>query len=156
MFQEVAAQRGDLEFVPYQIPYNENIFAVPDTLKNVKAGIEQLESQIDFWWIAQDPIGEDVECLKAIAANSRHPIVCGTNADSTKNGALVYIMTDAAVGSRETAAIVDQVLKGTPIGTIPVHSPAKIDFGVNLSTAVKMEVAIPSDLLELAGTEIIR
>jgi putative ABC transport system substrate-binding protein len=156
LLRTVAARRGDLELISYQIPYNEKLFNAPQTMRYLKAGIEKLDPQIDFWWISQDPVGEDDVCLQTIAKYSHHPIVCGTNTASTKNGALVYIMADAGVGSRETAEIVDQVLKGTPVGTIPVHAPSKIVFGVNVSTAIRMEVAIPSDLLELAGPEIFR
>jgi putative ABC transport system substrate-binding protein len=156
MLRKVAAKRGDLEFISYQIPYNEKHFEIQMTMKHLIKGIEKLDPQIDYWWISQDPVGELETFVQTIVKNSRHPIACGTNAESTKNGSLVYIMADAEVGSRETAAIVDQVLKGTPIGSLPVHSPSKIDFGVNLSTAIRMGVAIPSDLLELAGSEVFK
>ncbi len=156
MLRAVADLRGDVEFIAHQIPYQKKLFENAQTLADLKTGITALESKIDYWWIAQDPIGEAEQCLQAIAAHSHHPIVYGPNALSTQSGALVYIAADTEVGAREAAAMVDQVIKGVAVGTLPVHSPSKINFGVNLSTAIRMGVVIPSDLLELAGSSAIK
>lgn len=156
MLRQAAEKRGDVEFISHQMPYQPKLFASPQTMVQLHAGIEALEPKIDYWWIVQDPIAEEAQSLHAIAKRSRHPIACGTNPISTQNGALAFIAADTAVGAREAAALVDQVLKGTAVGTLPVHPPSKIDFGVNLITATRMGVAIPSDLLELAGSSVIK
>lgn len=154
MLKEAAQKSSDLEFVSYQIPYHEKHFDIQETMHQLIQGIEKLDSQIDYWWISQDPVAELEEFVQTLAKKSTHPIVCGTNSDSIKDGALVYIMADSETGARETATIVDSVLKGTAVGEIPVHPPSKIDFGINLSTAQRMGVAIPSDLIVLAGPNI--
>jgi putative ABC transport system substrate-binding protein len=156
MLRAVAAKRGDVEFVSHQIPYRKKLFESAQTLADLKTGIATLEPKIDYWWIAQDPVGEEAQSLQAITAHSRHPIVYGPNALSTRNGALVHIAADTEVGASEAAAMVDQVIKGAAVGTLPVHSPSRINFGVNLSTAIRMGVVIPSDLLELAGSSAIQ
>jgi putative ABC transport system substrate-binding protein len=153
MLNEAAKKRGDVEFVSHQIPYDNQF------LKNTKllttqmtAGINALESKIDYWWISQGPI-EDY--IKPIIQYSKHPVACGTNFENMKDGALVHITADARTGAYETANCVDQILKGKFVGSITVHSPTKIDFGINLETAKKIGVAIPSDLILLAGTNIL-
>ena len=156
MLEEAARKRGDLEFFSYQIPYDEKHFNINQAMSHLIKGIDKLESKIDYWWISQDPVGELKEFVQTILKHSKHPVVCGTNAGSTKSGSLVHIAADTETGAQETALIVDSILKGADVGTISVHSPSKIDFGVNLSTAVKMGVAIPSDLLELAGPKIFK
>jgi ABC-type uncharacterized transport system substrate-binding protein len=69
---------------------------------------------------------------------------------------LVHITAHAQTGARETAEMVDAIVKGADVGTLPVHSPSKIEFGVNLSTAERTGLAIPSDLLKLAGGRLFR
>lgn len=155
MLRKAAAQRNDVEFIAHQMPYQQKLFANPQTMAQLHAGIEALEPRIDYWWIAQDPTAEEEQSLRAMAQKSRHPIACGTNPVSIRLGALVYIAADTEVGAREAAGMVDQILKGTAAGNIPVHPPSRIDFGVNLDTARRMGVAIPSDLLELAGATIV-
>lgn len=156
MLREAAGKRTDVKFIAYEIPYHEQNFNIQQTMALLAQGIEELEPEIDFWWIPQDPVGELEEFVETLSKHSRHPIVCGTNPGSIKHGALMYIAADTEEGARETASMVDLILKGTAAGSIPIHAPAKIDYGVNLSTAIKMGVAIPSDLLTLAGQNITR
>lgn len=156
MLKQAARKRGDLEFVPYEIPYDEKHFDVGQTMAQLVEGIKALEPKVDYWWISQDPVGELEEFVQTIVKHSAHLVLCGTNAGNTKSGALVHIAADTETGAKETAAMVDAILKGVAVGTIPVRSPAKIDFGVNLSTAVRAGIAIPSDLLELAGAQLFR
>ncbi len=156
MLKEAARKRGDLEFVSHQIAYDEKHFDIAQTMAQLVQGIEQLEPLVDYWWISQDPVAEQEEFVRTIVNHSKHPVICGTNASNTRSGALVHIAADTQTGARETAAMADAVLKGTWVGSIPVHSPGKIDFGVNLTTAVKAGIPIPSDLLELAGAQVFR
>ncbi|MCU0663397.1 MAG: hypothetical protein MUC50_13855 [Myxococcota bacterium] len=156
MLEAAAKKRGDLQFIAYEIPYDEKNFDVQQTMQRLIEGIAKLDDQVDFWWIAQDPVGELEEFVRTIATHSKHPVFCGTNTSNTKSGALVHIAADTQTGARETAAMVDAVIHGRPVGAIPVHSPSQIDFGVNLTTAVKIGVAIPSDLLRLAGSKLFR
>jgi putative ABC transport system substrate-binding protein len=154
MLVHASEKRGDARFIPYEIPYDDRHFSIRKTLASMKSGIEKLDPVIDFWWVSQDPVGELGEFLKILSKHSKHPVACGTSPESIKLGALMYIAADTEEGARETAEMTDMILRGTPAGSIPVHPPAKIDYGVNLSTARKMGVAIPSDLLELAGPNI--
>lgn len=156
MLEAAARKRGDVEFIRYEIPYEGEHFEIKQIMQRLIQGIRALEDKVDFWWIAQDPVGELEEFVQTIVTHSKHPVIAGTNAGSIRSGALVYIAADAEMGSRETASMVDAILKGTPVGTIPVQPPAKIDFGVNLSTAVQTGIAIPSDLLNLAGSKLFR
>lgn len=156
MLKEAAKKRGDLEFISFEIPYDEKHFNIRQTMAQLVKGVNKLDPKIDYWWISQDPVGELDEFVKTLSRHSVHPIVCGTNAGSTKWGALVHITADTEAGARDTALMADAILKGAVVGSIPVHSASKIDFGVNLSTAVRMGIAIPSDLLQLAGPNIFR
>jgi len=48
------------------------------------------------------------------------------------------------------AVFVDKILKGTHPGDIPVESPAKFDFIINLRTAKQIGLAIPPNVLARA------
>jgi putative ABC transport system substrate-binding protein len=156
MLRAAARNRGDLVFVDYEIPYDEKAFDVGQTMHQLVQGIAALEDRVDYWWIAQDPVAELDVFVRTLMTHSKHPVICGTNESNTKGGALVHITAHAQTGARETAEMVDAIVKGADVGTLPVHSPSKIEFGVNLSTAERTGLAIPSDLLKLAGGRLFR
>jgi putative ABC transport system substrate-binding protein len=48
------------------------------------------------------------------------------------------------------------VLNGADPGSIPVVPPDNFDLGINLTTAMKLKIVIPSDLLTMAGERVFR
>jgi len=151
-----AASKGsnDVTFIPHQIKYRKVPSGLPAMLKDTIAGIGALNGKVDFWWEAAGPLGEVPEYTRTLLDNSDIPIVLGHKMDSVKMGALACINSSFEANGRETALLVDAILKGVDPGDIPVTPPTNFIFGINLTTAFKMNVVVPPDLLELAGKHI--
>ena len=146
----------DIVFAPYEIPYRKVPAGLPVMIKETKKAITRLEDKVDFWMEPSGPLGETMEYTQVLLEHSNIPIVFGTKFDSVKTGALMHITPSLEAGAREVALLADKILKGKNPGQIPVTPPFKFDLGFNLSTAIKLNIVIPSDMLKLAGKNIYR
>ena len=110
--------------------------------------------KVDFWIEPLGPLGETREYTLALLQNSNIPIAFGTKLYSMKNGALMHITPNPEASARETTLMADKILKGKNPGQIPVTPPSKFDLGFNLTTALKLGIVIPPDMLRLAGENV--
>jgi putative ABC transport system substrate-binding protein len=78
----------------------------------------------------------------------------GQTMDSVKMGALMHITPDLEAGGREAADFVASILAGTDPGIIPVTAPARFQLGINLTTALNLNIVVPPDILALAGDHV--
>ena len=101
-------------------------------------------------------MGELNEYTRLLLNHSAIPIAIGQSLESVKLGALLNISPDLEASGREAARLVDAILKGTDPGEIPVTPPAKFQLGINLTTALKLNIVVPPDMLELAGEHVYR
>jgi putative tryptophan/tyrosine transport system substrate-binding protein len=81
-----------------------------------------------------------------LAAQHRIPVMFTAPADVAAGGFISYT-TDAGEVFRSTAAQVDRILKGAKAGDLPVEQPTKFEFAINLNTAKKLGLKIPSSMV---------
>jgi putative ABC transport system substrate-binding protein len=51
---------------------------------------------------------------------------------------------------KRSVTYIDRILKGTKPGDLPVEAPTKFEFLLNLKTAKKLGLSIPSGVLAIA------
>ena len=154
--KKIEKGRDDLVFVPYEIPYRKFSDGLPALIEAIRKAVNLLAGKVDFWIEPLGPFGETQEYTHVLLQNSNIPIAFGTKLYSTKNGALMHITPHLEASARETALIADKILKGKNPGHIPVTPPSKFDLGFNLTTALKLGIVIPPDMLRLAGDNVYR
>jgi len=59
---------------------------------------------------------------------------------------LTYGVSDSEV-ARQTARVVDRILKGAKPADVPVEQPTKFELAINLETAKALGLTIPQSLL---------
>ena len=152
---ETASERSkEISFIPYQIKYRKVPSGLPAMIKDTITGIRALDGQVDFWWESAGPLGEVSEYTRTLLNHSSIPIVIGHKIESVKMGALLCINASFEANGRETALLVDAILKGTDPGDIPATPPTLFLLGINLTTALKLDVVFPPDIMEMAGKHI--
>lgn len=149
--KKIEKKRADLVFVPYKIPYRKVSDGLPAMIEATRKAVSLMADRVDFWIEPLGPLGETREYTHALLQNSNIPIAFGTKLYSMKNGALMHITPHLETSARETALVADKILKGKNPGDIPVTPPSKFDLGFNLTTALKLGIVIPPDMLRLAG-----
>ena len=80
------------------------------------------------------------------ASASRLPTVCEWR-ELTKAGCLFSYGPKLIEYSQRTAAQIDKIFKGTPVGELPVEQMTKFELVVNMTTAKALGITIPHSIL---------
>jgi putative ABC transport system substrate-binding protein len=89
------------------------------------------------------------QMIVELAANERLPAMWGHRQFVDVGGLMSYAV-NFYDQCRRAAAYVDQILKGTKAGDLPVQQPTRFEFIINLKTAKALGLAVPPALLALA------
>ncbi len=143
-------ERGDMVMVAYEIPYREVPRGLPAMIAETRKAAVKLQGQVDYWMEPSGPLGETTVYTAALLRASGVPIAFGTKPESVKLGALMHATLDAEDGAREIAGLALGILNGADPGRIPVVPARACKLGFNLDTAIRLEIVIPPDMLELA------
>jgi len=95
------------------------------------------------------PGGQPTAHYKEIvqAANAKRlPTIFHAHTGSTEDALASYGANDSEI-ARQSARLVDKILKGTKAGEIPVERPMKLAFVINLKTAKQIGLTIPPNVL---------
>ncbi len=84
--------------------------------------------------------------IAEFASTNRLPTVCEWR-ELTKAGCLFSYGPKLIEYSQRTAAQIDKVFKGTPVGELPVERMTKFELVVNLTTAKALGITIPQIIL---------
>jgi putative ABC transport system substrate-binding protein len=87
--------------------------------------------------------------IVAQAARTRLPALYAITAAATTGGLMAYAV-DSRDLMRRAAGYIDRVLKGANPGDLPVQSPAKFEFAINLKTAKALGLKIPAEFIAMA------
>jgi putative ABC transport system substrate-binding protein len=99
------------------------------------------------------PQGENVihrRLIADLASNARLPAVFPYSDDS-EIGAFIAYGSSLVDLCRRLARYVDQVLKGTPPGELPIYLASRFDLAINLTTAKALGISFPPSLIVRAN-----
>ncbi len=155
-FKQIAEGRKDVEFLSHEVEYKEMPLGLETMLAEAVKGVRELEGRVDYWWQPSGPLGEVKEYTEMLQKNSDLVIGYGNTMMSVEMGALMTVNPDFQEGGLEIARLADSILRGLNPAEVPVTAPESFSFGANLSTALKLGIAVPSDLMDLAAEHIYR
>jgi putative ABC transport system substrate-binding protein len=98
-----------------------------------------------------DPIALDnAKKIGALSMQHRVPVVSPFR-EITDAGGIIGYGPDLSTLFRRSAAVVDQVLKGTKPGNIPIGEPQKFDLSINLKSGRALNLTFPNSLVSRAA-----
>ncbi len=156
MLEEAAALQKDVVIHEVIFSYQDMPRYLEAMLSDAEKGIRSLESQVDFWWEVSGPLGEVPEFIDLILQVSSKPILYGNTMESVKAGALFSMQQNIEKSASEGAGLARDILEGADPGLIPVLPPRDFTMGINIFTALNLQIVIPPEMLKLAGTNVFR
>jgi ABC-type uncharacterized transport system substrate-binding protein len=120
------------------------------TAADAISGIKSLEGRIDALWLIPDLSVLDYETVKYamfFSFQRRVPVIAPSD-DFVKNGALLGIGVDAFDIGVQAGQIANDIFSGRSAMDIPVVFARKVLLSVNISTARKLGITIPGDILK--------
>ena len=144
-------QRNDMIIIPYKIPYKPVLENKVYLLQEIKKAAMELKNKIDYFWSPRGMLTVLPEYDDILLSHPGSPLLVGATEESVKKGALIHLTGDPASQAEDVARICTEILNGKDPGQIIVSSPRKFQFSINLSTARKLKLSIPSEIVELAA-----
>jgi putative ABC transport system substrate-binding protein len=89
------------------------------------------------------------QIVGAATLGARVPAIFSLKYFATAGGLISYGINPAIL-HEHAAVYVDRILRGTPVGELPVQAPSRFEMVVNLRTARELNLAIPPTLLARA------
>jgi putative ABC transport system substrate-binding protein len=87
--------------------------------------------------------------IEEIAARHRLPAIYGVREAVAEGGLMSYAPDQTDIFKR-SVSYVDRILRGAEPGDLPIQTPTKFEFHLNLKTAKTLGLTIPSGLLAIA------
>jgi putative ABC transport system substrate-binding protein len=103
--------------------------------------------------VSAPEFNRDAEILAALAIEAKLPAVCEWS-HMAAQGCLFGYGPNQVELRRRTADYVIRILRGAPPGDIPIEGPTRFSFTVNLKTAERIGVDLPTGVL-LRADEVI-
>jgi putative tryptophan/tyrosine transport system substrate-binding protein len=98
-----------------------------------------------------DPMALDnAKKIGALSIQHRVPVISPFR-EITDAGGIIGYGPDLSTLFRRSAAVVDQILKGTKPGDIPIGEPQKFDLSINLLSSRALNLTIPDSLVSRAA-----
>lgn len=124
--------------------------AVVTASSEVQQAAQSLAEKVDALFIPNDSMVQSaMPQVAEVAADAKIPVY-GSSAVMVDSGAFATISIDDVTIGSMTADMADQFLKGTPIESIPAVTVSEFTTVINKTTADKIGVTIPQDILDSA------
>jgi len=138
-FQEIS-KNTDIQFVPI---YIENI-------NDLTTSLETSTEKFDFLWLTPGPFAISPKFVHHLMDITTKPIIFIEKMSYVKKGVLMAIDAGTTEYGREAGEMAVDILNGSSIQDMEIRRSKRFEIGINLKTANKMKVIIPSDVLDLA------
>jgi putative ABC transport system substrate-binding protein len=145
----------NIELVVKLIPYEGVPKGIPSMLKNYRNAVDSIKEQVDYFWETAGALA-NVESFTNTLLDTGIPLIYGHTIRSVQQGALVTVNYSAQSAGTLVVEMADKIFKGQDAGSIPITVPKNFNLYINMKTANKLELVVPSHLLMIAGENVYR
>jgi len=115
-----------------------------------QAAVSLVNKRIDAFVLVPDHIVDSAFDSVVKAARTRKIPIFMNDVERLKDGALVAYGYDYSISGVQAAHLVNRVVKGETIASIPFERYSKATFGINMEVAKEIGITVPPDLLSMA------
>ena len=145
-----------VKFVVVSTTYVEGTSGLDDMREGaVKALKEKVQtSGVDTYWLSTGPLLQANALIEIIYKETKLLPIFAESIEAVEEGALLGVVADENSIGKSGALRAKRILSGEKANAMPVTRMDKYTIGVNVSTAIKMHIPIPSSYLKLSKDHI--
>lgn len=144
----------NVNLIPISTPYKEGKDAIPQMAVELTKALQASQVQLDGYWLSTGPLIQAENLVASLYAKTGLLPFFSESIASVKQGALLGVVSDATSIGKSAAASAKRILDGERASSIPVSRMQKYTVAVNVSTAIKLNMPIPSSYLKLAKSHV--
>ena len=140
----------NINLVDVSTPYLEGDAGLLEMTDSIISKLQQKTNELDGYWLSSGPLAESNGLvIKVKEATGLLPLFAESIA-SVKEGALLGVVSEPASIGKSAARKAKLILEQQSARNIPVDKMNTYTVAVNVSTAIKLQLPIPSNYLKLS------
>ncbi len=140
----------NVEFVDIYTPFLTGENALQRMSEAIVDTLVENHHSFDGYWLSTGPLSQVEGLVSTIYSQTALFPIFAESIESVKDGALLGVVSDVESIGQSAANTAKRVLEGATPNTIPVKRMDKYAMAVNVSTAIALNMPIPSAYLKLA------
>lgn len=154
-FQQISSIYDSIEFCSLAFPYEPVPEGLPVMLDRLEEGARKLAPRVDYFWEVPGPLGE-TEAATKVLLNADKPLILGNTSRAVELGALLAVITDYDATGEQIVRMAEKIFSGHDVAEMSVQVPTKFQLYINLKTAERLDLGIPSHILMIAQDNLTR
>lgn len=139
-----------INLVAINTPYLEGDEGLVAMTGNIVEKLQQRKSELDGYWLSSGPLAEaDGLVIKVKEKTGLFPLFA-ERISSVKEGALIGVVSEPVSIGKSAARKAKLILENKSAKDMPIRKMDTYTVAVNVSTAIKLQLPIPSNYLKLA------
>lgn len=144
----------NINLVAVSTPFIEGQNGLEKMSSDITASLNEYEGTLDGYWLSSGPLVELDGLVNKIFNETQLLPLFAENIESVKEGALLGVVSEPQSIGKSAAKKAALILKRNSAHGIPVTKMNTYTVAVNVSTAVKLKLPIPSNYLKLSKNHI--
>lgn len=143
-----------VKFVAISTPYVDGENGLHSMREGIIDALTKETQSIDGVWLSTGPLLQAEELVGEIRKQTQLFPLFAESIESVQDGALLGVVSDVNSIGKSAAQRAAKILRGAPANQFPVSRMNKYTVAVNVSTAIKLGLPIPSSYLKLAKNNV--
>ncbi|WP_346993176.1 ABC transporter substrate binding protein [Alteromonas gracilis] len=144
----------NINLVAVSTPFIEGRDGLLEMASDIATSLHEYEGTLDGYWLSSGPLVElDGLVEKLFEENQLLPLFA-ENIEAVKEGALIGVVSEPESIGKSAAQKAKLILERKSARDIPVTKMDAYTVAVNVSTAIKLQLPIPSNYLKLSKNHI--
>jgi len=141
---------NNIEFIPIKTPYIAKEAGLKVMKENVISLLKSQAATLDGYWLSAGPLIETPNLIADIKKQTGLMPLFAESVSAVQQGALIGIVSQAQDIGVSAAKKAERILALGSSETIPVEQIENFTVAVNVTTAIKLQLPIPSNYLKLS------
>ena len=140
----------NIQFIPIKTPYIAKEAGLETMKEDIISLLKSEETALDGYWLSAGPLIETPNLIADIKKQTGLLPLFAESVSAVKEGALIGIVSQAQDIGVSAAKQAERILALGSSETIPVEQIENFTVAVNVTTAIKLQLPIPSNYLKIS------